>query len=99
MLIVLVGTVGMNFWLFRSSPRDSSRSRTPGRMVGFVVADQTISFQSMSQKLRQFLGIVQGDPAVDVAVGDRGRGRSGQLRPSVHRLEAALGAAAFRPSR
>ena len=77
MLGVLVCVVGLNFWLFWVVPKGFFPEQDTGRMFGFVVADQTISFQSMSQKVRQFLGTVQADPAVDVAVGIAGGGRWG----------------------
>jgi multidrug efflux pump len=77
MMLILAGTVGLNIWLFQIVPKGFFPEQDTGRMFGFVVADQTISFQSMSQKLRQFLAIVQSDPAVDVAVGIAGGGHWG----------------------
>ena len=77
MMLILVGTVGLNWWLFGTIPKGFFPEQDTGRMFGFVVADQTISFQSMAPKLRQFLAIVQGDPAVDVAVGIAGGGHWG----------------------
>jgi multidrug efflux pump len=77
MMLILAGTVGLNLWLFKIVPKGFFPEQDTGRMFGFVVADQTISFQSMSQKLRQFLAIVQSDPAVDVAVGIAGGGHWG----------------------
>ena len=77
MMLILAVTVGLNFWLFRIVPKGFFPEQDTGRMFGFVVADQTISFQSMVQKLKQFLRIVQADPAVDVAVGIAGGGHWG----------------------
>jgi multidrug efflux pump len=77
MLAILVAVVGLNVWLFWIVPKGFFPEQDTGRMFGFVVADQTISFQSMQQKLRQFLTIVQNDPAVDVAVGIAGGSRWG----------------------
>ncbi len=77
MLLLLAGTIGLNIWLFQAIPKGFFPEQDTGRMFGFVVADRTISFQSMSRKLRTFLDIVQHDPAVDVAVGIAGGGRWG----------------------
>lgn len=77
MLGVLLLTVGLSVWLFRVVPKGFFPEQDTGRMFGFVVADRTISFQSMAQKLKEFLGIVQSDPAVDVAVGIAGGGHWG----------------------
>jgi len=76
-MAILVATVGLNIWLFKIVPKGFFPEQDTGRMFGFVVADQTISFQSMVQKLKQFLRIVQSDAAVDVAVGIAGGGHWG----------------------
>jgi multidrug efflux pump len=41
-------------------------------MVGFIQADQSISFQAMRQKLANFIDIVKADPAIDNVVGFTG---------------------------
>ena len=46
-------------------------------MVGSLQADQSISFQRMSQKLRQMMTIVRQDPAVQNVVGYTGVGSGG----------------------
>ena len=46
-------------------------------MIGSLQADQSISFQSMSQKLTQMAAIVQHDPAVLNVVGFTGAGGGG----------------------
>jgi len=41
-----------------------------------VQADQSISFQAMAQKMKDFMGIIKADPAVETVVGFTGGGRS-----------------------
>jgi len=77
MLIVLVFTVGLNVWLFIISPKGFFPAEDTGRMNGFIQADQSVSFQRMSQKLRQFMQIVQEDPDVADVVGFTGAGGRG----------------------
>ncbi len=84
--------------LRRSCPRASSRSRTPGALIGNIQADQSISFQAMRQKLADFMTIVRADPAVENVVGFTGGGAA-QLGAHVRRAEAARRAQACRPTR
>ena len=74
-IIVLACTVGLNFWLFWIIPKGFFPEEDSGRLSGFIQADQSISFQRMSQKLRQYMQIVQDDPDVDDVVGFTGGGR------------------------
>ena len=46
-------------------------------MIGSLQADQSISFQAMSRKLRQMMNIVRADPAVENVVGFTGVGSGG----------------------
>jgi multidrug efflux pump len=75
MIIVLLCTVGLNIWLFTIIPKGFFPEEDTGRISGFIQADQSISFQRMSGKLRQYMGIVQKDPDVDDVVGFTGGGR------------------------
>jgi multidrug efflux pump len=77
MIIVLACTVGLNIWLFAIIPKGFFPPEDTGRMNGFIQADQSVSFQRMSQKLRQFMQIVQGDPDVADVVGFTGAGGRG----------------------
>ena len=77
MMAILVATVGLNVWLFTIIPKGFFPEQDTGRMMGFIVADQSISFRSMSDKMRQFVRIVQNDPAVDTVVGTTGAGGRG----------------------
>ena len=74
MIIVLACTVGMNIWLFTIIPKGFFPEEDTGRLAGAIQADQSISFQRMSQKVRQYMQIVQDDPDVDDVVGFTGSG-------------------------
>jgi multidrug efflux pump len=77
MIMVLACTVGLNIWLFAIIPKGFFPEEDTGRLSGGILADQTASFQRMSQKLRQFMQIVQSDPDVDDVVGFTGAGGRG----------------------
>jgi multidrug efflux pump len=76
-LMVLIATVAVNIWLFAIIPKGFFPEQDTGRMFGFIQADQSISFQRISQKLKQYMEIVQKDKDVDVAVGFTGAGGGG----------------------
>ena len=57
-------------------PKGLFPQQDTGRMVGGLQADQSISFQMMRQKLRQFVRIVGEDPAVASVVGFTGGGQT-----------------------
>ena len=67
----------MNVWLYIIIPKGFFPQQDTGRLVGGIQADQSISFQRMSKKLKQFIDIVQGDPDVATAVGTTGAGGGG----------------------
>jgi multidrug efflux pump len=75
MLILLV-TVCLNVYLFYAVPKGFFPQQDTGRMIGGIQADQSISFQRMKQKLRQFVQIIRQDPAVDSVVGFTGGGQT-----------------------
>jgi multidrug efflux pump len=77
MIVVLACTVGLNLWLFAIIPKGFFPEEDTGRLSGGIQADQTSSFQRMSQKLRQFMQIVQSDPDIDDVVGFTGAGGRG----------------------
>src|SRR5581483_6106705 len=67
-MLVLLGTLGLNVFLYIIVPKGFFPQQDTGRMVGFIQADQSTSFQSMQQKLTQFVAIIRKDPAVDTVV-------------------------------
>jgi len=72
MMIVLLVTVCLNIYLYVIVPKGFFPQQDTGRLIGFIQADQSISFQAMRQKLADFIDIVRADPAVDNVVGFTG---------------------------
>ncbi len=76
-LVIFIATIGLNVALFVVVPKGFFPQQDTGRMVGSLQADQSISFQLMSGKLRQMMEIVRADPAVENVVGYTGVGSGG----------------------
>ncbi len=76
-MIVLAGTVALNFYLFAIVPKGFFPQQDTGTLMGNLRADQSISFQAMITKLRSVMSIVQSDPAVQDVVGFTGGGSGG----------------------
>jgi multidrug efflux pump len=76
-LLIFIATIGLNMYLFVVVPKGFFPQQDTGRIVGSLQADQSISFQSMSVKLKQLIDIVRADPAVDTVVGFTGVGSGG----------------------
>ncbi len=91
MMFVLLLTVCLNIFLYIEVPKGFFPSEDTGRLVGGAQADQSISFQAMSQKMIQLMKIVKSDPAVENVAGFTGGGnRNGgfmfvQLKPLAER--------------
>jgi len=64
MLLVSVGTLALNVYLYVVIPKGFFPQQDTGRMNGNFVGDQSISFQSMQRKILELSDIVQADPAV-----------------------------------
>jgi multidrug efflux pump len=75
-MLVLLVTVCLNVFLFIEVPKGFFPQQDTGRMIGGIQADQSISFQLMRQKLRQFVGLIRADPAVESIVGFTGGGQT-----------------------
>ncbi len=75
--MIFFAMIIFNVFLFIVVPKGFFPQQDTGRMVGSLQADQSISFQSMSQKLRQMMSIVRADPAVENVVGYTGVGSGG----------------------
>jgi len=76
-LLVLIGAIALNVWLIMVIPKGFFPEEDTGRLTGSLQADQSISFQLMSQKLTQMMAIVQHDKAVQSVVGYTGSGGGG----------------------
>ncbi len=75
MLLVLAATVCFNIYLYTIIPKGFFPQQDVGRLTGNIQADQSISFQSMREKLANYVKIVHEDPAVDNVVAFTGGGQ------------------------
>jgi multidrug efflux pump len=95
MMLILLGVVCLNIYLYVIIPKGFFPTQDTGRLIGFIQADQSISFQAMQPKLASFVDIVRADPAVDTVVAftggaQRNTGRMFvQLKPLAERKESA----------
>jgi multidrug efflux pump len=76
-MLALLITVGLNVLLFTVIPKGFFPQEDTGLITGGIVADQSISFQLMKDKLIQLMNIVQADPAVESVAGFTGAGSGG----------------------
>jgi multidrug efflux pump len=87
--------VCLNVALYVKIPKGFFPQQDVGRLVGFIDADQGISFQAMRQKLATFVDVVRADPAVSNVVAFTGGGRRNAgsmfvaLKPLAERKESA----------
>ena len=71
-MLVFLATVLLNIHLYVTIPKGFFPQQDTGRIVGGIRADQSISFQAMRRKFRQFMEIVRSDPAVQSVAGFTG---------------------------
>jgi multidrug efflux pump len=76
-MLALIITIALNVLLFTIIPKGFFPQEDTGLITGGIVADQSISFQLMRDKLRQLMDIVQADPAVASVAGYTGAGSGG----------------------
>src|SRR6266513_1863855 len=87
-LMVTIGTVCLNGYLFYQTPKGFFPQQDTGRINGSILGDQDLSFAAMSKKMRTFTDIVSQDPAVETVISFTGGGNGGstarmfaQLKP------------------
>jgi len=71
-LLILLGTIGLNVYLFIRIPKGFFPQQDTGRIQGSVTADQDTSFQAMDKILLPMVNIVAADPAIDTVIGFTG---------------------------
>jgi multidrug efflux pump len=106
MVLVLLAAVALNVAMYIEIPKGFFPQQDTGRLIGFIRADQTTSFQSMQLKMAQFVSIVRSDPAVDTVTAVTGGGfgarNSGfmfiSLKPLAERASAGAVVARLRPA-
>jgi multidrug efflux pump len=79
-LLALLGTIGLNAYLFIHVPKGFFPQQDNGRMMGAIQADQDTSFQAMQNILRQSMKIIRSDPAVSSVEGFTGGGITNTAR-------------------
>jgi multidrug efflux pump len=75
-LALFLATIALNVWLYISIPKTFFPEQDTGRLMGFIQADQSISFQAMRGKLEDFMKIVREDKDVDNVTGFTGGSRT-----------------------
>ncbi|GKT20441.1 efflux RND transporter permease subunit [Acidovorax sp. SUPP3334] len=94
-MLVLLAVIGLNVYLFSKIPKGYFPQQDNGQLNGGLRADQSISSDALARKLRQAVGIIRGDPAVDTVVGFSGGGRAGggflfiNLKPASERTDSS----------
>src|SRR5437762_4046815 len=89
-LLITIGTVCVNGYLFYVVPKGFFPQQDTGRINGAVQGDQDTSFANMSDKLKQFTNVVLEDPAVETAtsfVGGGGGSSTGRMFAQLKPLE------------
>ncbi len=74
MVAIFFGTIALNVYLYQIVPKGFFPTQDTGLMTGNIQADQSISFQAMSQKLTQIVLIIKQDPAIQNVVAFTGGG-------------------------
>jgi multidrug efflux pump len=96
-ILIFFGAIILNVVLFIIVPKGFFPQEDTGRLVGSLQADQSVSFQAMTQKLRQMMAIVQSDPAVETVVGYTGTGGGGFGQINTGSVFVSLKAISQRP--
>ncbi|MEO5694489.1 MAG: multidrug efflux RND transporter permease subunit [Usitatibacter sp.] len=75
MLAIFLATVALTVYMYGVIPKGFFPQQDTGRLIGFVRADQSVSFQAMRGKLDRLAAIVMDDPAVDSVTAFTGGGQ------------------------
>ncbi|QRY78110.1 multidrug efflux RND transporter permease subunit [Pseudomonas sp. PDNC002] len=75
MVMIMLGCIALNLYLFVVVPKGFLPQQDSGRLRGFAVADQSISFQALDRKMAEFRRILSEDPGVENVVGFVGGGK------------------------
>lgn len=76
MLALFFSAIATTVALYIVIPKGFFPQQDTGRIMGGIQADQSISFQAMSQKLNTFVSIVKADPAVENVMAYTGGGQT-----------------------
>ncbi len=81
MLAVTFATFCLSVYLYVVIPKGFFPQQDTGRLQGTIIGQQDMSFRLMHEKLKQYLDIVQADPATNHVTGNTGGGaeNTGQI--------------------
>lgn len=88
-------TICINIYLYQIVPKGFFPQQDNGRIVGFIQADQSISFAAMRDKLETFVNIIKQDPAINYVSGFTGNSQRNSgivfmsLKPLLERKASA----------
>ncbi len=74
--VVLLATIALNVWLYIAIPKTFFPEQDTGRLMGYIQADQSISFQAMRGKMSDFIRLVSQDNDVANVTGYTGGSRT-----------------------
>jgi multidrug efflux pump len=89
-LLVLLGTIGLNVYLFYRTPKGFFPQQDGGRLQGQIQADQDTSFQAMQGVLTRISKIVEKDPAISIVNAFTGGTGGGGVTTNTARLFITL---------
>ncbi|WP_439814554.1 efflux RND transporter permease subunit [Zavarzinia sp. CC-PAN008] len=93
-VLILLVAMGLSWWLYTVVPKGFFPRQDSSQLMAGIRADQSISFQAMSEKLRTVIDIIRKDQSVRTVVGFTGGGRAGggfmfvDLKPLAERGES-----------
>ncbi len=90
-LMTFVATVATTVALYIAIPKGFFPQQDTGRLTGAIVAAQDISYQGMEKLLREYMAIVQKDPAIENVMGFVGSGNTGRMFGSLKPVEQRQG--------
>ena len=73
-LMIALGTLGLNVYLFVIIPKGFFPQQDTGRISGNIIGEQDTSFQAMKTRIIQLAKIVKADPGVQTVIGFSGGG-------------------------
>jgi multidrug efflux pump len=79
-LVLTLATVALSVYLYTVVPKGFFPQQDTGRLIGSIVAAQDVSFETLAAKLRQYVAIIQKDPAVDSVLAFSGGGARNTAR-------------------
>jgi multidrug efflux pump len=89
MLAVTLATFCLSVYLYVIIPKGFFPQQDTGRLEGSIIGAQDMSFSTLHEKLRQYLKILEADPAGKNVTGNSGGGseNTGQVRIDLKPLE------------